>query len=500
MTIPASQREVAALLRGLTGADPAETHISAVFVGADTVIKLRKAVRLSFVDFSSPAARHRAALREFELDAPAAAGLYRDVVPVVRRPDGALALGGEGEAIDWVVRMARVPPGDFLDVMAAQDGLEPKLLDALADAIAAYHAALPPARLDRTGRDIAATMRRVIDGNAASAHAAGLPAGRIDAWHAAALAAQDRLAPWMRDREAAGFVRRAHGDLHLGNLCLWRGQPVPFDALEFDEDLATIDIAYDLAFLLMDLDHRAGRAAANRVMNRAIARSGDAGMLAGLALFLSLRAMVRAHVEASRGRTAQAEAYLGRAETYLAPPPPVLVAVGGLPGTGKSTLARALAPDLGAAPGALLLRSDEIRKRRNGVAPEQRLPPAAYAGAESRAVFDELAAIARAAVAAGHSVIADAVFLNRTDRAAIAASAAGAPFLGVCLTAPLDVLEARVAARTGDASDADVAVLRRAAATQRDGTAQPRDWPEIDATQAAPALAAVRSRLAGRVC
>lgn len=486
MAIPAAQAEVAALLGALAGAPPVETHISAVFLGADTVWKLRKAVRLPFVDFTPLAERHRTALRELELNRAAAPGLYRDVVAVVRRPDGTLALGGAGVPVDWVVRMARVPADDFLEQRLAA-GFAPGMLDALGDAVAAWHADLKPA-----AKDQAAALRRVAAGNAAAALAAGLPEARVRRWLAWVQDALAARAAWLAARGAGGFVRRAHGDLHLGNICLWQGAPVPFDALEFDEDMATIDLGYDLAFLLMDLDVRAGRPEANRVLNRYVARTGDAALVAGLPAFLSLRAMVRAHVEASRGRGAESARYLDAALAYLQPPPPVVVAVGGLPGTGKSTLARALAPSLGAAPGALVLRSDEIRKRRHGVAPEQRLPQSAYAEPVSRAVLAELCGAVGAAAAAGHAAIADATFLDSADRACVAQAAGTAHFLGAWLEAPLAVLEARVAGRSGDASDADVAVLRRAAGGASGGGG---DWLAVDATDAAAALAAVRRAL-----
>jgi predicted kinase len=243
-------------------------------------------------------------------------------------------------------------------------------------------------------------------------------------------AAVDERAPTLAARAAAGRVRRCHGDLHLKNLCLWRGRVTPFDALEFDEALATIDTGYDLSFLLMDLWHRLGRAAANRVLNRYVARTGDAGLAGALPPWLSLRAAIRAHAEG--GGVAGLE-YLALAEAALRPAAPRLVAVGGLPGTGKTRLARALAPDLGAAPGALVLRSDEIRKRRHGVPPEQRLPASAYAPAENAAVFAELAALAGEAVRGGHAVIADAAFLRPEERAAIEAAASGAPFRGLWL-------------------------------------------------------------------
>jgi aminoglycoside phosphotransferase family enzyme/predicted kinase len=474
-----------ALLRGLSGAAPIETHISLVFVGADTVWKLRKPVRLAFVDFTGVAERRRTALREVELNAPHAPGMYRDVVAVVRGADGRLALGGEGEAVDWVVRMARVPAEDFLAAIAARGGLTPALLDALGDAVAAMHTRLPA-----VGRDQAAALRAVTAGNAESALQAGLPAESVAAWRAAMEGALDGCAAWLRGRGIAGFVRRIHGDLHLGNICLWRGRPAAFDALEFDEALAVFDVGYDVAFLLMDLDVRAGRAAANRVFNRYVARTGDVGLVRGLPVFLSMRAMVRAHVEARQGHASAGE-YLARALAYLHPPPAVVVAIGGLMGTGKTTLARRLAPGLGAAPGALHLRSDEIRKRQQGVGPEEKLPATAYTAAASRAVFEVLVRDAAAAVAAGHAVVADATFMDLGHRVAIAQAAGEAAFLGVWLEAPMAVLEARVAGRRGDASDADVGVLRRAAAADPGAG----EWLAVDASDGDAALAAVIAAL-----
>jgi aminoglycoside phosphotransferase family enzyme/predicted kinase len=490
MSVPDSQRETASLLQSLAGSAPIETHISLVFLGHDTVWKLKKAVRLSFLDFTRVEDRRRFAKRELALNAAAAAGLYRDVVAVVRRPDGTLALEpGATSAVDWVLRMARVPAGDFLDVMAAEGKLGPTQQDALADAVFVYHAALPPAE------GVLPPIRDVALGNTRAALAAGLPEREITAWQTAISGHIDRLTPWMTQRARDGFVRRAHGDLHLGNICLWEGRPVPFDALEFDESLATIDLGYDLAFLLMDLDRRVNRAAANRVLNRTIARGGDVGLLRGLPVFLSLRSMIRAHVEARSGHAGPAAGYLAAAGTYLAPPPPTLLAIGGLPGTGKSTLARSLAPDLGAAPGAVILRSDEIRKRRYGVAPEQPLPPEAYADDVNSAVFETLLAAAGEAIASGHAVIADATFLDPLYRARLAdvAAAHHVPFHGFWLQTPLPLLEARVAARRGDASDASVEVLR-AAARHDPGAGH---WHAIDATNAGSALCAVHAAFAG---
>jgi aminoglycoside phosphotransferase family enzyme/predicted kinase len=473
------QTGTVAFLTAQAGAAHVETHISYLFLGAGTVWKLKKAVRLPFLDFTTVEARHRFCQRELDLNAPAAPGLYRDVVPIVRRGDGSLGFGGAGDIVDWVVRMARVPPDDFLDVRAARSGLPPALLDRIADAVATWHMSLPPIR------DIRPDMEKIAAGNVASGIEAGLPEAKVAAWRDAMTTYLRAHAAWRETRAAAGFVRRCHGDLHLGNLCLWRGRPVLFDALEFDEALATIDMGYDLAFLLMDLEHRLDRAAANRVLNRYVARTGDADLVGGLPGFLSMRAMVRAHVEARSGHADRADTYLADALRFLAPPGPVLIAIGGLPGTGKSTLARALAPLLGAAPGALVLRSDEIRKRRHGVQPEQRLPPAAYTQAKSTAVFRELARLAHVAARDGHAVIADATFMDPAHRAMIGASArqAGVPFIGIWLTAPLALLEQRIGARTGDASDATVDVLRSAARNDPG----PGAWQAVDATDATAA-------------
>ncbi len=469
MPAPEPQREVAEFLARITGQGVVETHISLVFLGADEALKLKKAVDLGFLDFSSLEARARLTQHEHALNAPHAPGLYLGAIPITRAPDSALRLGGDGPALDWVLCMRRLPPDAFLD---AAPPLPPRGLDALADAVAALHDTAP--RIT-TGGD----MLRTISGNRDAGLGAGLPPARVQAWFAAAMARRDALHDWLLSRARAGFRRRCHGDLHLGNLCLLDGAPTPFDALEFDDELATIDIGYDLAFLLMDLDQRWGRAAANRVMNRWVARNGDAAMLRAMPLWLSLRAFIRAHVAGRRGDDALP--LLHAAMTYLDAPAPRLLAIGGLQGTGKSTLARAVAPALGAAPGALVLRSDEIRKRLAGAPPEAPLPETTYTPETSTAVMAEQRAMAAAALAAGHAVIADAVFLRAEERDAI--TALHPRFTGIWLEAPLDVLRARIAARHDDASDATIAVLDTTAA--RDPG--PITWRRIHADASAEA-------------
>ena len=496
MTVPPEQLEAAAFLRRLAGRDPTETHISAVFVGPLTVWKMKKAVRLSFLDFSALDDRRRFLEREVELNQPAAPGIYRDVAAVVRGRHGPLAITpepGDREVLEWVLRMAPIPEQDFLDTVAARGELSPGLLDALGDRVTEYHRARPPV----PDQDSAAALQDVATGNAHAAIASGLPEPVIRNWLDEVRAALSERSGWLAERAGAGLVRRGHGDLHLGNLCLWKGAPVPFDALEFDERMATIDLGYDLAFLLMDLDQRADRPAANRVMNRYLARTGDTDLLRGLPLFLSLRAMVLAHVQQSRGNEEASAGYLQAALDYLHPVPPVVLAIGGLPGTGKSTLARMLAPELGAAPGAFVARSDEIRKRRFGAGPEERLPASAYTETVNAELAAAVAEATRLAAAGGQAVVADATFIDPEHRlgVAVSAAAAGVPFLGIWLEAPLAVLESRIIARRGDASDATIDVLLRSAARDHGAI----DWLKLDAQDLDRTASIVRQELRRRI-
>lgn len=486
------QDEVLRFLEGGALGGPVEriaTHGAIVLLAGERAFKLKRPVQFSFMDFSTLERRERTLRTEFELNRRTAPMLYRRVLPVTREPGGELALDGRGAPVEWLLEMRRFPAEAQLDRVAERGGLDPPLAEALAQEIAGFHA-VAAVRRDQGGHR---AMRAVVLGNARDLEELVpdiLAQDAVAALNRATLAELERLAGLLDARRAAGWVRHCHGDLHLGNIVLLDGVPVLFDALEFDEALACTDTLYDLAFLVMDLDERGLRPQAWTVLQAYVERTGVEPGLALLPLFLSVRAAVRAKVAGLRARTlaaaarsegiATAHAYLAYAAAALAPPPPRLLAVGGRSGTGKSSVARALAPGLGAAPGAVLLRSDVVRKTLAGVAPTTRLPSEAYTAARSAEVFAAIARHAKVLLAAGRTVIADGVFGAAAQRQEIAAAAraAGVPFRAVWLEAPEGELERRVAARRNDASDADLAVVRSQAghlARARTG------WPGIAA-------------------
>ena len=373
----------------------------------------------------------------------------------------------------------------MFDTLAKTGGLTAPLMNELAGHIADFHA-IAERRPDCGG---AAALTAVVETNhrcLTERLNAGFDPERIDEIREKSLERLAGIGALLDRRRTEGKVRRCHGDLHLRNVCLFEGKPTLFDCLEFSDDLASIDVLYDLAFLLMDLEHRGLADFADLVLNRYLDLTGEDDGLAAMPLFLSLRAAIRAHVTATpMERTAlsgakpematEARSYSELAAQFLRPRSRRLVAVGGLSGTGKSTLAAALAPSLG----AHVLRSDVIRKRLFGVAPETRLPASAYATEVSCRVYETLCRQAADVLAAGYSVIIDAVSLNPAERQSFAAvgEAAAASFSGLWLAAPAAAMEGRLRARRHDASDASPGLL----AQQLRQDPGPIDWIRVDA-------------------
>lgn len=490
------QREIFAFM-----ADPAthagapvtriDTHSAAVFLAGDRAFKIKRALRYPFLDFSTLARRKAACEAELAINRVFGPAIYLAVVPITRQKDGMLRLCGDGEAVEWAVKMRRFDETKTLDHLADAGGIDLALADSLARAVAETHRHVPV--LD--GAPWIAALADYVD-QTQGAFAADHGLFDPDATRklgSAMRAALDRLRPLLGARSAEGMVRRGHGDLHLANVALIDGAPVLFDAIEFSALIAAGDVLYDLAFLLMDLVERGLGAAANVVLNRYLAetrRLSDLDALTALPFFMTLRAAIRASVTASRaaiaapadrdGARASARGYFALACRLIVPAPPALVGVGGLSGTGKSRLAMALAPELSPSPGAVVLRSDVERKALAGRRDDDRLPPQAYTPRNNERVYAQLCAKAGRVVAAGHAAIVDAVHAQAQERDALrrVAAAHGVAFHGLFLTADMETRAARVGARRADASDATEAVVR----VQETYALGANDWTPLDAS------------------
>lgn len=474
-----------------------DTHGAAVFLAGPDVYKVKRAVAYPYMDFSSLAKRKAACESEIAINRPHAPEIYIGTLPITHDTAG-LHLGGAGEIVEWVVHMRRFDENATLDRLADRGALDVALIDRLAETISDAHKTAPPrpgtAAVEALGEVVQETLAEmtarpdIFGGEAQS----GLRDGLTSAF--------EENKPLLVRRNLAGKIRRCHGDLHLRNIVLLKGKPVLFDAIEFDESIATIDILYDLAFLVMDLWERDLAAQACRLLNHYLWLAEDeAGEIEGLALlplFLALRAGIRAKVLIAQAALredpqpiyAQARHYGALALNFLAPNPARLIAIGGLSGTGKSTIAEALSSHLGAAPGALHLRSDIERKKMFAVAPETRLGPEAYVPEVSDTIYRRLGELAALGLAAGRAVIVDAAFLKQQERAVIARLAVEtkAPFAGLWLDASVPILKARVRERRNDASDATEEVV----AAQTSWVTGPLDWRKLDASGPADAVAA----------
>ena len=466
-----------------------DTHAASVFLTGDRALKIKRAVRFPFLDYSTLDKRKRACEAEIEVNRRLAPKLYRGVVAITRESDGRLAIGGAGEPIEWAVDMVRFDENRTLDHLANE--IDDDLAEALGRAVAAAHDKAPIVDAEPWIEALGAYIDEHVETFAEYPDI--FPAADVAAHAEKSRGHYQRIVSLLRERGRRGLVRRIHGDLHLGNIALIDGEPVLFDAIEFSDVIASGDVLYDLAFLLMDLLERRLPQAANIVLNRYLAetrRTEDLDALAALPFFLSMRAAIRAKVTAARmERAAAAEraniaksarAYFDFAQRAIAPPPPQFIAVGGLSGTGKTRLARALAPHVAPMPGAVIVRSDVERKTLFGAGETEKLPAEAYRPEVTARLYAAFAEKARRIVAAGHSAVVDAVFATPQERDALAAAAKAAkiPLRGLFLTTDLATRIARVGGRRYDASDADAAVVQ----SQQSYALGALTWPKIDAS------------------
>lgn len=465
--LPASAALVRELARRLD-ARIVETHISWVLLLPQLAYKLKKPVRLPFLDYSTPGRRLHFCEQEVRLNRRLAPSIYLGVSRVTGSPQ-APAFDGEGPVLDYAVRMRRFPDGALFSERAAAGTLARQDVDRLAQRLAAFHLDAP-AVLQPAGAGLRERALAALEGCAALLPAADRQA--LAGWLAAEAA---RVVPLWQARRAAGHARECHGDLHLANLLEVDGEVAAFDCIEFDDSLRCIDVVEDVAFTQMDLAARGHPALAARFINAWLERTGEYEGVPGLRLCLAYRALVRAAVEDLRAPGCEAGSrYAGQALAWSRRAAPRLVITHGLPGSGKTFASQRLLE----AQGAIRLRSDVERKRLHGLdmlAASRAQGVEIYTADATGRTYQRLFSLARDALLAGWPVVLDAAFLKREERAQARALAEAlhVPFAILACEAPPQVLRERLQARRGDASEADVAVLEKLAAV-----AEPLDAAE----------------------
>lgn len=444
-----------------------ETHISWVLLAGEFAYKIKKPVDFGFLDFSSLAKRQFFCREELRLNQRFAPGLYLDVVSIAGSPQQPV-LGGK-PAFEYAVKMQRFAEQDVLAHVLERGDLTRQHLQALAKRLADFHAALPPAASDSgygKAEQVAAPARQNFQQLALLLD--GAYSARLQNLHVASEAEYQRCQPLFEQRLKSGKVRECHGDLHLGNIVLLGGQPTLFDGIEFNAELRWIDVINDLAFLLMDLQHRQRPDLAFACLDAYLQASGDYAGLAVLRFYLGYRAVVMAKVSAIRAKQlggqidlTQCERYLSLAEQFYRPTKPALIITFGLPGCGKTTVSQIVLEKYQ----AIRLRSDVERKRLFGLSAEQSsdsaIPGGIYTQEATQRTYQHLLDVSRQILQSGFSVIVDAAFLKVVERAQFRqlAGQLDLPFAIVAISTDEVLQRQRILARQQDASEADLAVF-----------------------------------------
>ena len=457
-----------------------ETHISWVFLAGDYAYKVKKPVHLPFVDFSTLEARRQFCCEELRLNRRFAPDLYLEIVEIRRSAKGA-QIGGSGDLLDYAVKMRRFPQESLASALLDRGELTQELVANLATYLAGFHDALEPAAPESDYGSPESTLHNALGNFEEIAPLLESAADRDALAELRDWTEREFLARYsdLRARKGNGSVRECHGDLHLRNIALLNGRLVPFDSLEFSPAFRWNDVMSEVAFLVMDLMDRGAARLGWIFLNGYLERSGDYAGVRVLRFYLVYRALVRAKVHLVRARQPDLEAaeakrlhaayreYVSLARRCALDAAPVFILMHGFSGSGKSHLAGALVPLLG----AIRIRSDVERKRLHGLPSSARSESPVdghlYSAGATDTTYMSLAHAACAVAEGGYPAIVDAAFLKRAQRARLAAAASGieVPIVIVASEAPHSELCRRIAARTADPSEATVDVLDRQIAT-----------------------------------
>ncbi|WOD41966.1 AAA family ATPase [Nodosilinea sp. E11] len=449
-----------------------QTHVSYVLLTGDYAYKLKKPVNFGFLDYSTLEQRHHFCQEELRLNQRGAGPLYLEVVSIAQTGD-AYHLNGEGDPVEYAVKMVQFPQDTLLSALYDRGELTTALMADLAAAVADFHQG---AATDDHIRTFGAVeqIRQAFDEN--YEQTTGFIGGpqtqaQFDQTKAYTDAFFDSQGSLFEQRVAQNWIRACHGDLHLNNLCRWHDHLYLFDCIEFNEPFRYVDVMYDVGFVVMDLLSKDCAELATVFLNHYVERTGDWEGLQLLPLYISRQAYVRAKVtsfllgdpsvdETAKRKAAETAAgYYRLAWSVCQPQSGRVYMMAGLSGAGKSTTARLLAQTTN----AIHLRSDAVRKHLAGVPLDQRGDDSLYTPAMTEKTYDRLLTLGLALAKAGYSVILDAKYDRQALRqtACEAIDQAGLSLTILHCTAPLAVLEQRVRDRTGDLADATVAVLRQ---------------------------------------
>lgn len=459
---------IRALLRGDGLAQPPsrieleQTHLSWILLAGEYVYKIKKAVRLDFVDFSTLERRRAACDDEFKLNRRFAPQLYVDVVAIGGAPNAPI-IGAGDHVFEYAVRLRRFDQNEQLSALVERNAVSDEELARFGTQLAHTHDASSTCETGNSAQGTFDTVLRNVRefqrlSNSFDTEVAALASWSMQQW--------SRIAETANRRCAGGKVRDCHGDLHAGNVVRLQGQLVAFDCIEFSAELRCIDVMSDVGFLVMDLGARKADGLAYAFLNGWLEESGDYDGARLLRFFAVYRALVRAKIAALQHNSALARTYVDAAQRFSQPRRPMLLITCGLSGSGKTWLSSRLLAELQ----LIRVRSDVERKRMAGPRAHESSGPMTdqniYSLQFNERVYGLLQAHARTLIEAGESVVIDAAFLKRHERLAFVdlARELQVPMRIVHCTAPTDVLERRLHERQRrgtDASEADVAVMNR---------------------------------------